>query len=50
MNFLIIYAHPKAEGFSSYVLESVRNTLAKSNINFEVIDLYKIGYDPILKL
>ena len=49
MNVLIIYSHPGSEGFSSYFLEKTRQVLEQKNIDFEIMDLYKINYDPILK-
>jgi len=50
MKALIIYAHPEAQGFSSKTLEEVQNILQSKQINFETLDLYKMGYDPVLKL
>jgi NAD(P)H dehydrogenase (quinone) len=50
MKFLIIYAHPKSDGFSSYCIESVKNILSEKMENFEVLDLYSMNYDPVLKL
>jgi NAD(P)H dehydrogenase (quinone) len=47
---LIIYAHPtiKQEGHCSSVLDEVKTRLDMMNQDYEVIDLYKIGYDPVL--
>jgi len=50
MKFLIIYAHPDSEGFSSYCLQSIKNNLLKQKKDFEVLDLYSMNYDPVLKL
>ncbi len=50
MKFLIIYGHPDAEGFSSYSLQAIKDVLSQKNANFEIIDLYLINYDPVLKL
>jgi len=49
MKTLIIYAHPETEGFCSETLRQVEEKLKKFNQEYELIDLYKIGYDPILK-
>lgn len=46
---LIIYAHPKTEGFCSYILKEVKNELSKKEVDFEVLDLYQLDYDPIMK-
>ena len=49
MKVLIVYAHPKTEGHSPETLRQVEKKLKGSNSEYEIIDLYKIGYDPILK-
>ena len=49
MSILIIYAHPEKEGFCSYILENIKKILINKKIDFEILDLYKISYDPILK-
>ncbi len=48
MKTLVIYAHPKTEGFCSTILESVKNKLEENNSPYEVLDLYDMNYDPIL--
>lgn len=48
MKYLIIYAHPDSIGHCSIILESVEKILKNKNEPYEVIDLYKIKYDPIL--
>lgn len=50
MKVLIIYAHPKSNGFSSCFLKETKIFLGSRNIEFEVIDLYEINYDPVMKL
>jgi NAD(P)H dehydrogenase (quinone) len=52
MKVLIIYAHPEStiKGFSYFFLEESKKNLSQNNIDFEVLDLYKINYDPVLKL
>jgi len=49
MKVLIIYGHPGPGGFSSYFLEKTREVLGQKNMNFEVLDLYEMNYDPVLK-
>jgi len=47
---LIIYSHPSHDGHSAYFLDCIKNLLnTKSNISYEIFDLYAINYDPILK-
>mgnify|MGYP001596856675 CR=1 FL=1 len=48
MKILIIYAHPATTGHCSAILKEVQATLNSKNIEYEIIDLYKIKYDPIL--
>ncbi len=48
MKILIIYAHPDIKGHSSTYLHGVTKGLQEKEIDYEVIDLYKINYDPIL--
>ena len=48
--YLIIYAHPNPKSFNNAILQQVKNTLEKKNILFKVIDLYSIGYNPVLSL
>lgn len=47
---LIIYAHPNREGSHGYFLKEVEEVLKEKNYtDYEIIDLYKINYNPILK-
>lgn len=47
--YLIVYAHPHHDGHCGYLLQQVKNQLEKQQADFEIIDLYALGYDPILK-
>jgi len=49
MNTLVIFAHPGTQGHNSYVLELVKKDLIFRKESFEVLDLYKMNFDPILK-
>ncbi len=49
MSTLIVYAHPKTEGFCSFIAEVVVEYLKSHDIDFEIVDLYESGFDPILK-
>ena len=49
METLIIYAHPQTAGFNSAILSAVKTKLNDRGIAYELIDLYAIGYDPVLK-
>lgn len=47
---LIIYAHPNHEGSHGYFLKELEDALKeKKYTDYEIIDLYKINYNPILK-
>lgn len=46
---LIIYAHPNKLGHCGYMLEQTQKTLDKKNIDYKILDLYKMRYDPVLK-
>lgn len=48
MNTLIIYAHPNPKSFNHAVLEQVKQGLKDSNRSFEVIDLYRDNFNPVL--
>jgi NAD(P)H dehydrogenase (quinone) len=49
MNVLTIYAHPNPKSFCHAVLEQFTNGLAEAGHNSEVVDLYAIGFDPVLR-
>lgn len=46
---LIIYAHPNKTGHCGFILRELKKELDKKRRKYEVIDLYKIKYDPTLK-
>lgn len=48
MKTLIIYAHPRSKGHSSETLKQVISGMKARKIDHEIIDLYKIAYDPVL--
>ena len=48
MKSLIIYAHPNAASFNHAIMETISEELKGSNKDFNVRDLYKIGFNPIL--
>ncbi len=48
MKTLVIYAHPDHESHAKYTLELVEQKLKSKNIEYETIDLYKIGYNPVM--
>ena len=45
---LIIYAHPDTGGHNKSILDHVTADLNRRDVSFEVVDLYKMGYDPVL--
>lgn len=48
-NILIIYAHPNHDGHNGIFLEKISQELKNQNMSFDLIDLYAINYDPVLK-
>jgi NAD(P)H dehydrogenase (quinone) len=48
MKAVIIYAHPDTEGHNKQILAAVTKKLYDKAIEFDVIDLYKAQYDPVL--
>ncbi len=50
MKVLVIYAHPNPRSFCHAVLEQFTRGLKDAGHNSEVIDLYAIKFDPVLKM
>jgi NAD(P)H dehydrogenase (quinone) len=48
MKTLIIYAHPNTPGHCPAIFDEVKSQLKQMNKEFEVLDLYKMKYDPVL--
>jgi NAD(P)H dehydrogenase (quinone) len=48
MKTLIVYAHPDYESHNSLILKEVEDALKSKNSDYELIDLYKINYNPVL--
>lgn len=48
MNTLIIYAHPKMEGHCASMLKHTEKELQERKEKYELIDLYKIKFNPSL--
>lgn len=48
MKYLILYVHPDTESHARYTLQEVESRLKELERDYEIIDLYKIHYDPIL--
>jgi NAD(P)H dehydrogenase (quinone) len=49
MTTLIIFAHPGNEGHNTGILAEVLSSLEKKGEKYELLDLYKMKFDPILK-
>ena len=47
-NILIIYAHPDTKGYCQTILDEVKSRLDYDKFIYEIIDLYKSNYDPVL--
>lgn len=48
MSTLIIYAHPNHDGHHGYFLDCLIKRLEEKKESFELIDFYKINYNPVL--
>jgi len=48
MKVLIVYSHPGSEGYCPLILQQTVSKLQEKGIEFEILDLYKMKYDPIL--
>ncbi|MBR9699902.1 flavodoxin family protein [Candidatus Woesearchaeota archaeon] len=45
---LVIYVHPQTPGHGPVMLEELKKALSERKEKFEILDLYKIKYDPVL--
>ena len=50
MKTLVIYAHPDHESHSKLTLDLVEEKLKSQKIDYEVLDLYKMNFNPVLSL
>ncbi|KZL19222.1 General stress protein 14 [Pseudovibrio axinellae] len=48
MHVLIVFCHPNPESFSKAVLNQVLQTLGDEHVSFDLIDLYRDGFQPVL--
>ena len=48
MKTLIVYAHPKTHGHCSTILSEVERILEHNKISYDILDLYKMKYNPVL--
>lgn len=48
MKHLIIYAHPNPKSFNHAILETIEAELKKAGGDYDVRDLYAIGFNPVL--
>ena len=49
MNVLTVFAHPNPRSFCHAVLERLDAGLREAGHRNEILDLYAIGFDPILR-
>jgi NAD(P)H dehydrogenase (quinone) len=49
MRYLIIYAHPNPKSFNHAIREKVEAKLKREGRQYDVRDLYELGFDPVLK-
>lgn len=45
---LIIYAHYNHNGHNGYILETIEKYFKEKQENYEVLDLYKLNFNPVL--
>jgi NAD(P)H dehydrogenase (quinone) len=45
---LIIYAHPDTDGYNKEILKNTLDVFKNKKIDYKLLDLYKINYNPIL--
>jgi NAD(P)H dehydrogenase (quinone) len=50
MRVLVVYAHYNPESFTHAILEQVTKGLADGGHEYEVVDLYALGFDPVFGL
>ncbi len=49
MNVLVVFAHPKRNSFNHAVLKEFTRGLEAGGHTYEIVDLYRIGFDPVFK-
>jgi NAD(P)H dehydrogenase (quinone) len=49
MKVLIIYAHPNPLSFTRAILDNFVRGLKEASIDFEIVDLYKIRFNPVFQ-
>ncbi len=49
MKVLIIYAHPNPMSFTKAILDSFVKGLKETGHEFEIVDLYKIKFNPVFQ-
>ncbi|MFC1861746.1 NAD(P)H-dependent oxidoreductase [Chloroflexota bacterium] len=50
MRVLVVYAHPYPKSFNHAILEAFTKGLAEVGHTFEVVDLYAIKFNPIIRM
>jgi NAD(P)H dehydrogenase (quinone) len=48
MKTLVIYSHPNPKSFNHAILEQLCKGLEENDVEYEVVDLNKIGFNPVL--
>jgi len=49
MRFLIVYAHLHKDGYCGHVLKQVTNFLDSQKKKYDILDLYEMDYDPLVR-
>lgn len=50
MRSLIVFAHPDPNSFNAQIVKTLENELKKQGYPYRVADLYRLGFDPLLRL
>lgn len=50
MKVLVVYAHPNPNSFNHAILDSFTKGLEEKGHKYEIVDLYKIDFDPRTKI
>ncbi len=48
MKSLIVLAHPNSDSYNAAVMETVKKALEQQNVQYEVKDLYRMNWNPLL--
>ena len=50
MNVLVVFSHPNPESFTRAIVGNLEKGLNEGGHQVDIVDLYGIGFDPVLKM